>query len=335
MKKFLFIIISLVILTGCSSVATKLGYEKKEKIENQIIQLRKEKDMALEEQAKKINQAKDDYYKQLKDNFQNSINWTYGASLASNLKTNKTRIDELLDYRLNTALRYGPPPSSDAIVEQNRLLKEELDEVRITTEMLSKRYLDKEKEAAVAKASELEKENTISALKEKEIQILKNKQSEIDAWQEKLNKTNTDIQNLQNEKINNDANNQALKKIIIICLLVGGAACAVGAYFFRAWELAVGAMVCTGLALIYPFIKPWMVISAMGAVTIFVGIIIYKKFHEEKIMANGAMGTIQEHRNESEESYKTTLKPKLEEWFKNMPKFHKKIEERLKELNLK
>jgi len=338
LKPILLIFITLFFLSGCTLfdfVATKTGYDKKEKVELRIKDLKDEREEALRKQAIEINKAKDDYYKQLRENFQNTINWTYGATLASSLKTNKTRLDNILDYRLTTALSFGPAPTPEAIIYQNKLLREELDERKVTDEALAKRYEEKEKEAQAARVSEAAKSERVKALEEKIPEIERKYAKEIDDQYEALNKINGDLIALKTREAERMADENSLKKYLIGILCVGAAGAAIGAYFMRSLTLAVVAIFIGGAAIAVPFIKPWMIITAIGAVIIVAGFIAYKQLYEEKIISNGAIGTIQERRNEAEDDYQQNLKPKLKDWFKDAPKLHKKVEDRLKELNLK
>lgn len=335
-KKILIILIGLtLLLSGCNQLALKAGYQKKSEVVLEIDKLKKDKQDALDDQKAKIEKAKDDYYSQLKSNFQQTVNWTYGASLASNLKSNKTRLDNIIDLRISTALSFGMAPTPEAIIEQNKTLKEELDETRVTNQELTKRYNDKEKEAQDARKSEEEKNKKIEEVR-KEGQLAVDKiQVSIDGKQNELNKINDKLITTEQNLSAKSASLERLKKTIMMWLFGGAALCAIGTYFFRAWELAVGAAICTGLAIAIPFIEPWMVLTALLATVVVGGVAIYLRSHTEKKIGDRALGAIQEVRNESEETYQKVIQPKLTDWFSDAKNLDKRVESKLKELNVK
>lgn len=324
-------------LDGWESLYLKQGYQKKEKAEAQISQLKIEKQKELDAKVEEISQAKDSHTKEIQKNFLETAKNIYGAYLAVDMKTALDRLDTLIKYKLKTALLYAPAITTEIALEQNKLLKEELDETKISNEDLKKRYLEKETEAIEAKKLE-EKTNERVSLLEKEKQTLQKKyDEEIIILQDKLNFINNEIIKKESEKATDQARKEKLQRIQIYIFTGLAVICGILAACLkvRSLELGVGAICFLGLALAVPFIEQWMVIVGLSLVFVTICGIIYRKYFNEKDIADRSVGSIQEIREQSEKDYKTKHKPILESWFKDKPKLSKRVEKKLVDLNLK
>jgi F0F1-type ATP synthase membrane subunit b/b' len=221
MKKLVNLVIIFSILTligatsGCSTIVDKAGYVKKEKVEKEIEQLKKEKIQALEEKEKQIVEAKDALLQKVRDNFQETSNYLYGAKIASDFKTDKFRIDNILDWNLKTAMGYAPPPTSKAILERMEEVKKELDEVKVSNEDLKKKYDIKAKEAEVAKLAELKKEEEVKKKEQEKIEQEKIYNIKLGEKQEDLNKTNDKLIDEERKAKEKAQNEEETKRTII------------------------------------------------------------------------------------------------------------------------
>lgn len=327
--------IGLLALTGCSTVFNKAGYVKKEQVEQQIAQLKVDRESAVSTREKEISYAKDQLLKQVKDNFQETSNYLYGAKLASDFKANKLRIDNLIDYRLNTAISFAPAPTAKAIQEQMVVLRQELDEARVTNEDLKKKYDAKVQQADLAKADELKKEAQITQKEREKTEQVAFYTAAIEKKQLEYNKVNDDLITKEAQRADKAQSEESLKKTLIYILAALGALCAVGAYFLRSIECVIGAAVCIGLAMAIPLIKPWMVITGLISAIVILSIPFIKKYLDEKDMADRSIGAVQEIRNESEMLYQKKIKPKLDDWFEDRKNLHDKVETKIRRLNLK
>lgn len=341
MNKFINLIIIFSIITifggvlGCTNIVDKAGYVKKEKVEKEIAQLKIDQVKALEVKEKEIIEAKDALLNKVRDNFQETSNYLYGAKIASDFKTEKFRIDNILDWNLKTAMGYAPPPTSKAILERMEEVKKELDEAKVSNEDLKKKYDIKAKEAEDAKLSELKKEEEVKKKIQEKIEQEKLYNAKLQEKQSDLNQTNDKLI-AEERKAKEKAKDEEETKRTIIYIFSGLAVlCAVGAYFLRSIECVIGAAACLGVVLAVPFIKIWMILSFGIAALVIISLPFLKRFLDEESIADNSVGAIQEIRNESETLYKEKIKPKLEDWFKDKPKLHKKVEKKVKKLNVK
>lgn len=310
---------SLFFLSGCNyldSITSKIGFEKKSNVEKQIAELKKERDIAVDKKAKEVSDTKDAHYAKMRENFQQTTNWTYGASLASNLKTNKNRLDNVLDYRLTTALSYSMGPTPEAIVEQNKLLKEELDESRVSNQQLAERYAQKEKEAKESRDAELKLNKKVEELS-KELQSEKDRYAlAIDAKEEDLSVLKDRLLVEKQRQLENAKSIQAIK--IKASSIVGGLALlalagAIWSPVFKK-EFGIGAAILGLISVGIWFIEPWMVLLAFSICAIGLIAKIAIDHHREKDTSTDVYRAIQAFKSKAQGSYEAYLKPELEEW---------------------
>ncbi len=297
-------------------IASKAGYDKRTKVENQIDKLKQDRETALSKQASDITTAKQREYDALKGNFQSAANWTYGASLASNMKTGKTRLDDIIDYRLTTALSYGPGPTPAAIVEQNKLLREELDTAKLSNEALAKRYEDKEKEAQNARAAEAQRTKEVEALQTKRIETERLFAQGIEAKSNELNRVNGDLLTLKEAQLTNAKSTQAFKTKASAALGILALLCLAGTIWSPVFKsnLALAAAILGLASVSVWYIEGWMILVAVGLVFAAITVYVLRKHHIESKTATNVYRAVEAFKTEAKDQYDTLLKPKLSEW---------------------
>jgi len=102
---------------------------------------------------------------------------------------------------------------------------------------------------------------------------------------------------------------ELIKTVIRTLMIVGGAAAVAGVLAFRlfpslALPLAFLSGACFGLAYLAAVVQPWMVYTIGGLALITGGAIAFYAYRERRL-ANGAIGFVQEQRNEDESWWKS------------------------------
>lgn len=309
------IISSLAILfAGCAYVANKAGYEKKDKIEKQIEEVKKQKDEESKKKIEEIEVAKEEFLDKIQDNFAKSTENVYGAKLASDLITEpKDRIHNLIDYKLGAALAFAPPMSTQAMLEQNDLLKRELDESKTTLEQLQTQYNAKRDEANAARAAE-DAANKLVVQKEKELfQIREQKDAEIQSLQEQLNEANRQIIAESSEKELEKKEESKRRMWLVTAFGIAALAAGAGAIFSPIFkkELGIAAAASIGLSVAAAMIPVWVVTATfIGVVLIAATPALIKAIREYKV-ASSTYVAIQEVKDKNPEMYAKVIKPKL------------------------
>jgi hypothetical protein len=155
------------LFSGCQSVADRVGYVPKTKMEQRIVELEKKQEVELATAIRNIETAKQSYLDSVLSNFQNTADWLYGGRLGVELLP-KDRLSTVINYRLKTAASYAPTPSRKALEEMTATLKTELDESKTSINDLETKYNAKVEEAKKATEDQIAKENAVIA-KENEL----------------------------------------------------------------------------------------------------------------------------------------------------------------------
>jgi len=273
-------------LSGCTYVAKKAGYENKQAVELRIEEVKKQKDVETTKKLHEIETAKDGFLKQVQSNFEKSTENVYGAKLASDLVPNKDRLDILIDYKLQTALSFSPPISTKTMLEQNDLLKKELDETQTSLEQLKQQYNVKREEALAARNAE-NIANKLIEQKNKELYALEvQKNKELEELQKSLNDANNQIIADSTEK--ELEKKEESKRRMWLVSLFGFAALATGAGaifspIFKK-ELGFAAAVSIGLSIAAAVVPVWVVtVIFVGGALIVATPALLKAIKENKI----------------------------------------------------
>lgn len=332
------IIISLfcILLQGCNvadKIALKVGYEQKIQIERRIDNLNKQHQVDIQIASKNIENKYEGLLAQVKRNFQETSNWVYGASLASELKENKNRLDNILDLRIKTARSFGLPPTPEAMIEQARLLKEELDELKVSNADLEKRYDEKIKEAEKAQVALTKKDNELISAKQARLELEEKYRTELLNLNEQLATTQNKIISLEKQRADDRAAIHAAKLKASFTLGAIALLALAGAIYspIAKDKCAIFAAIVGGAGVGIWYIEPWMIATSAGIlIVVVVGLILYR-LNREKIKASGSMWTLQKIRETNPEIHEKVSKIELKDWFDES--LHKEVEADLRDMN--
>jgi hypothetical protein len=302
------------LLSSCKAVDSP--YVKRTTLENKITELGIQKEQAIKVATQDIIQKKNVEISSITLNFQNTADWLYGSRLALDLFEPKGRLWDITSNRLNTAASYAPPPSREALIEQVKTLKEELDESKVSNEELNARY-NKAREAAeiavqTQEAAKIEAESAVRKLAETELEWEK----KIGGVQSELIEAQKLIQANSDEKKRQDEWRRKQIRWIMGVTGVLSLAALAGAIFIPVAKRELGtlAAVLGAVTIVLPFITPLYIAIALGAVFIgTIGTIVYKMARSDKSERAVYRG-IQEHKATNPKEYKTLLAPILENW---------------------
>jgi hypothetical protein len=232
-----------------------------------------------------------------------------------------------------------PPATAAAQAATFKALQVELDEAKVSTQVLIAQY---EKELGQAKA--------VGEARGKELAALDVKVKEVEKEKEKVLsgalKTEQDLQAAKDKVQDKDLaeaerereaaqHNEKVKMWLIGILLAAAALCGLGAAFVPVpslkKQLIVGAAICGGAALAIPFVTPWMVWVAVGVGLLPVVAWTVKTYKDEHNDATDTYRGLQEFKNTSPETFKEEVAPLLQEWHTD-PNTVKRIDERLKQV---
>lgn len=318
----------------------KMGYKKLEKANNELAQVKAESEKKIKVAEDKVSKEKDNYYNQILSNYQTASNWSYGTWITAQLnkKTYPSRMADVLFLKADSTLKFSLQPTVAAIMEQNKSLLDELDEQKVSNQQLQEKYNKVAQDAQKAREQLKQKESDLQSAEKEKQNIKEQTDKEIKDAQDKADKEKDKVLQLQNKKIENDKILESIKHKIEYILMGLSVLFILGVVYgpisFKL-ESGIGAVVSIALALLVSYIELWMIFTGLGIVVVLIGLSIYLKHNNETKLANNTVGAIQEVRNESEEVYQKTIKPKLEDWFKDAPNLVKKVDGKLKQLNLK
>jgi hypothetical protein len=311
MKIFL-ITLSFLFLVGCENTP----YIKKTTLENKITEMVAARDLAVKEAVGEVVVKKDTEILVIKQNSQYASDWLYGTRLGLDMFEPKNRLWDITSSRLNSGIAYLPPPSREALVEQVKTLKEELDETKVSNEELNSRY-NKEKENAIA-ALKLQEEKSLEAA----AAVKKLAEVELE-WEKKLSGAKSELIDLQNViQANSDEQKRQdewRRAQIMKMMYVTGAlslAALVGAIFVPVMkrELGLLAAILGGVTVALPFITPFYMAIVFGSVFVIVLGMIARKFFISNKSEKAVYRAIQEMKTANPEEYKKLLAPKLSNW---------------------
>jgi hypothetical protein len=314
MKNKLVIIFLALLFSGCKT--TESPFIKRSTLETKITELGVEKEKAIKDAVQNVIQTKNAEIQSVRINFQNSADWIYGTRIALDLFEPKARLWDVTSNRLDTAASYAPPPSREALIEQMKTLKEELDETRVSNDELNNRYNKAREDAAIAvqiqEKKTVEAQNAVQKLTETELE-----------WEKRVNAVQSELIDVQKliqansdeKKAQDEWRRKQIRWIMGVTGVLSLVALA-GTIFIPVMKKELGTLagILGATTILLPFVTPLYAAIALGTVFAGVlGIVSYKFLLSDK--ANKAViRAVQEHKEEDPEGFKTTLAPKLENW---------------------
>lgn len=322
MRKYILIITLLVssfFFSGCKTSLSDLlpTYKSKSATELQIEDLKKAHEIELKEKSEEISRQKDEIISSKDNQMQEAANSMFAADNAFSFYREPERLDIIINNRVNegvAAIGLGPTP--EAVKEENKRLKEELDETVTSLDDLKKNHDAKvsENSLLVAQTESLKKEllNLENERKKQETEFRR----KLDEKQDELNKLNNKIINLENERAND---RQAIidfkKKVSTACGIIG-LVCLGAAIWSPFYKEKFG--ICAGIASFIAigiwYLQMWHVVAVGGVM--FLGLLLWvlrKHFVAAKINT-ALVNKIQDDKEADPDKFKTEHKDSLEEW---------------------
>jgi hypothetical protein len=228
----------------------------------------------------------------------------------------KDRLWDITSNRLNAAASFAPTPSREALIEQVKTLKEELDETRVSKEDLDARYdtVRQEADAAIA----LQEQSSLEAEAARQEIIRKDLE-----WEKKIRMKGEELIEVQKivqaasdtDKAQADWQRSQVRWIMgVTGVLALGALAGVIFVPVLKKEFGMFAAILGGITIALPFLTPVHIAIVFGlCLLIGLGLIARKFFISDKAQKAVYRG-IQEWKEESPDLFKTELAPKLENW---------------------
>lgn len=297
-------------------MALKAGYERKEKVETLITQVKKEYEEKLNAATLQVELKNTNYIDGLLKKLQFASDKLYGADFAFQLDDNKDRTDLVVNNRINEARKVLPSPSIEQMLEENIRVKDELDETKTSLEQLRKNHEEVISQAGSLNKQVDEKKRALEAAKKERQDLEKEKNSKIASLQDDLNKANNDI--IAKEKARSDDFEAIKEAKTKASAVLGGLAllALAGAIWspIQKDKFAVFSAILGFIAIAIWFIQPWMVGLIAGLAILAILAIILKKYNEEKKAATATYKALSSVKEKDPEVWKDTVSPELTEY---------------------
>ena len=345
--RFSFILFSFffVLMGGCSSIASKYNYIKKDKVETQISELKKEYNIKLNDNQSKIEKTYNDIIdKQNKNSQEANVN-VYGIINLSGIKDNKGRIDNLIEFKSRAAFKLLPPPTPEQLIAENDNIKKELDETRVSLSDLTEKYSKIEIENS-KRASEVAMANKdLEKLKEDKIKIDKEfaaKEHDLQEVRNKLNKE--ELSNSAKREADLKSDKEMRAKIAYGAAAFGAILILLGLMILKSPLMAMLGGGSIAFSLFVATAPQWVLWGVPLILFVGGGVILFLKYRKEKMIGDGNIRAIQRFKEVAKDKYDEILKPILTnehgKYDKNgvvIPDESKakEIDKRLMELNIK
>jgi len=321
-KKILIVILGALLLTGCSHIANRAGYQKVEVARAEIERIKIEGTQAVAAKEAEIKQGLSQVINNQGAQIQSAANSLWGAKLTRPLYEEENRVTLITFNRIDEAMAaLGVSPTLEAMrAEQERLVKE-LDEKQTSLAELQRVHGEvvKEKEGLVTETA-LSKEQVI-LLEAEKIKIQKE-------YDDKIISAQGELSQLQDKLLDAEgiakARHEAIEKNKRLAMSVLGvlsvAALFIGLYLplFKKQAFTFSAITGAGAILII-FMQP-LHFTIIFTIAIILGL--YFLFRKVGIISQSsanAFNAIQEFKETQPEKYKA-LKPILEEYNKKYVK---------------
>lgn len=310
-------IILLCVLTSCNTVKTMIADGAKAglvELENKQKELEKKHLQEKTEAVNAVIDSKNEVIKKQENQLQESANSLYGADIAFKAYKEPTRLDLIINNRVNEAFKaISKPPTFEAMEKENLRLVKEMDETKTSLAELKNEHqkvLKEKEQVAKEKNDALEKEKRA---KEDMEALSKKHNQESSTLNDQLDKKKNEIIQKQNEELERKKElDQVKTKISAVCGIIS-LLCLVGAIYSPVFKSKFG-LLSAILALCSIgiwYIQPWMV--AAGFSVVFIGALAF--FAREHYIADTAndnmINAIQDHKETGNGS---DLKDHLKKW---------------------
>lgn len=325
------LIFSLLFLTGCQTTFDKVGYVKKDKLIEQIEQVKADNLKALAEKEREIKNALESVIEGKNAQLQSAANSVWAADNAFRFYKAPERLDIIINNRVTEALAaLGLGPTLEAVQLENTRLTKELDEkltsledLRNTNEEIKKENTELviETESQLARVAELEKEK--EKIKQDGIDKLLLKQDE-------LNRLNDKIINAEKQSSEDKKYIEKNKRLIMGTLGLLSIAALFIAIYIPVYRKESGyfAAITGGVAIAIPFLQSWHVnIALLIGLAYIAYLIIRKQVISHKTNEN-LVNFVQDVKESKPDLYKNELKPLLGEWNTKYLKDGSKVEDK-------
>lgn len=325
--KYIFLI-ALVAFSGCTTLSTRLGYQKLDAVNAKIAALEADsnkKISALSEQIK----AKEKEVADIQQNqLQKAADELFLAKYAFTLNLAPDRNSIVVNYHVKSAADYiHLAPSTDVVSQYINIVKTELDETKTSLADLEQKYNIEHDRAEKLASQKTVIENEKNVLFDQKSTIENDRNQKLSELQTIKDDISKNLLNTQQEQIKNEKDRKAL--IQKLMYYTGGLAvlALIATIYLPVMksESAILAGVMGAVTICLPFIEPWMLgYTALAAVILLIGWLIYK--HHSSIKSNQSIITleskvsknlvnaIQDIKEKNEEVYTKYIKPVLEEW---------------------
>jgi hypothetical protein len=309
----------LLILTGCQTTFDKVGYVRKDKLEEQIEFIKAENAKALANKEVEIKSSLKEVIEGKNAQIQKASNSLYGASLTRPYFKDEPRPLLIIFNRVDEAKSaLGVGPTLEAMhLEQERLIKEldetltSIEELKTThaAEIKKNEQLVIETQSHLLRVTELEKEK--ERIKQDGLDKLLNKQEE-------LNKLNDQL--LAKEKLNAEykkyieKNKRDMMIALGACSLIG----LIVAIYIPLFRKKAGyfAAITGGAAICIPFIQQSHINIGLGLGVLYIAYLVIKDQLVSHKTNENLINAVQEIKDLKPNLYKDEIKPLLDEWNK-------------------
>jgi hypothetical protein len=317
MKKVIHIVVSffiLTMLTNCSSVSSyyRKGYEKTEIITLKIDTIKKDYQAKIDQNQVNIEKKYEEVIAKQNRNSQDANLFVYGIINLSGMKTPKTRLDTLIEFKARSAFSLLVTPTPDQLIKENDEIRKELDETKISLYDLQLKYSQIEQENN-KKREEIDlAKSELAKIKEERNQLEKEKSEKIIELQELRNKISQDqsAQAAEREKIAKD-NKEMKAKIAYGAAGLGAILIIIGIVVLKSPLMAILGGGFIGFSVFIATAPTWVLWTVPSVLIIAGGVLVYLKYHKEKILNEGNIKAIQRFKESAKDVYEQDFKPLL------------------------
>lgn len=306
----------LIFSLGFTSCIT-IPYESKTKVEQKLEALKVEQATKIAEEVSKISDQKEIVIFAQENQMQTAANSLYGANLAFDYYIDPTRLDIIINNRVNEATSaIGLKPTYEAIVAQTERLRNELDETKTSMEQLRRNHAQALEENKLIAEEKLKQQALVVELKKNLHDVEREYIKKINDTQDELNAINNQIIALEKRRADEQASRERLLRNLMIACGALAVICLLGALYSPVEKKTLGllAMILGGVTIAIPFIQSWMIVTASGIIlAVIIAKILYNLNISKKANSN-LINAIHDVREAEPEAYEKTLKPSLREW---------------------